>query len=418
MIDDILKNEAYLCYKFLIEHTIFIKGHPGYGLTIDRTSRKNKASVASSGFMLSALVIGIERGYDSYETNLERAIYTLKNFSENIPHYMGMFAHYIDTNTGERYKKCEYSTIDTVLFLNGMITVDSYFDHELIHKYAKEIYERIQWNDFTFDHNGHLQFHMAYNDQADGDYVENNKTGWIFHWSMMAEQLSMYFLAAGSNEVTPKIAKDLFLGFERYTGGYQGINFVYSPLGTLFVHQYSHAWVDFGKYYDLKGFDWFENSQKACLACKKYCDDLKEEHPSFKLAWGLSSCDGPKGYHSYGHPPFGWDYDHNREDLIKRTDGTIALYALVASLPFVPDLVKETLEQLLAKYPELFGPYGLYDSFNLTDHLWIGEEYLGIDKGITLLMIDNYYYHTTWDNYMNHAIIKNAIEKLGFIKKE
>ncbi len=417
MIDDILKNEAYLCYKFLIDHTIFESGHPGYGLTIDRTSNRMKASVASSGFMLSALVIGAERGYDLYEINLERAKNTLKNFAENISHFMGMFAHFINTENGTRYKKCEYSTIDTALFLNGMLTADSYFDDEEVHKYTKQIYERIDWNKFVFIHNDHLQFHMAYNDKEGGDYLEDDHVGWIYHWSMYAEQLSMYFLAAGSNQVKSKTAIDLFLGFERYNGGYKGTNFVYSPLGSLFVYQYSHAWFDFSKYYDPKGFDWFENSKQACIACKKYCDDLSSEHKTFKDAWGISACDGPKGYRGYGNPPFGWDFDHNREDLIKRTDGTIALYALVSSLPFVPELVKNTLANVLQKYPELNGPYGLYDSFNVTDEIWIGTEYLGIDKGITLLMIDNYYYHTTWDNYMKHSIIKRGVEKLGFIKK-
>lgn len=417
MIDDLLKKEAYLCYKFLIEHTIFEEGHPGFGLTIDRTSKKNMASIASSGFMLSALVIGVERGYDSYETNLFRAKYTLKNFAENIPHYMGMFAHYINSDNGNHYKKCEYSTIDTTLFLNGMITADSYFDDEDIHNYTKKIFERIEWEKFTFIHDGHLQFRMAYNDIVGGDYLENNNIGWIYHWNMYAEQLTMYILAAGSNEIKEKTAADLFLGFERYTGGYKGTNFVYSPLGSLFVYQYSHAWFDFNKYYDLKGFDWFENSKKACLVCKKYCDDLKDEYPTFKDAWGLSSCDGPKGYSGYGNPPFGWDYDYKEEYLTKRTDGTVALYALVASLPFVPELVKNTLENLLKKYPEIIGPYGLYDSINMTDKLWIGKEYLGIDKGITLLMIDNYYYQTTWNNYMKHNIIKEGTKKLNFIRK-
>lgn len=417
MVDNILKNEAYLCYKFLIDHTNFEKNHPGCGLTIDRMSKNNMASVASSGFMLSALVIGVERGYDSYETNLVRAINTLANFANNIPEYLGMFAHFVDPTTGKHYKKCEYSTIDTVLFINGMLTVDSYFDDEQIHNYAKKIFERIEWNKFIFDNNGNLQFRMAYNDKEGGDYLGNNQVGWIYQWSMLAEQLSMYILAAGSDDVSEKDAIELFLGFERYNGGYKGTNYIYSPLGSLFVYQYSHAWFDFDKYYDLKGFDWFENSRQACIASKKYCDDLKNEYPTFQYAWGLSACDGPNGYHGYGNPPFGWAKDHKSDYLIKRTDGTIAIYALVSSLPFLPNEVKSTISKLVEKYPEINGQYGFYDSINLSDNLWIGKDYLGIDKGITLLMIDNYYYQTTWNYYMKHNIIKAGIKKLGFIRK-
>ena len=80
MIDKLLQQEAYLSYKFLIDHTVFDEHHPGCGLTIDRTSRDDMATIAASGFMLSGLVIGVERGWDTYETNLHRAYITLNNF--------------------------------------------------------------------------------------------------------------------------------------------------------------------------------------------------------------------------------------------------------------------------------------------------------------------------------------------------
>ena len=73
-----------------------------------------------------------------------------------------MFVHYCNFETGERYKTCEYSTIDTTLFINGMMTVDSYFDDEVIHVYAKKIYERINWNKFVFKRRGRYVFRMAY----------------------------------------------------------------------------------------------------------------------------------------------------------------------------------------------------------------------------------------------------------------
>lgn len=144
---------------------------------------------------------------------------------------------------------------------------------------------------------------------------------------------------------------------------------------------------------------------------------MQDKFPTFKDAWGLSACDGPKGYKGYGNPPFGWNHDIGRKDLVERTDGTVALYALLASLPFTPEIVKETVGNLYEKHPELFGKYGFCDSFNITKDIWIGEEYLGIDKGITLLMIDNYYHQTTWKYFMENDIVKRGIKKLQFIKK-
>lgn len=419
MADQILQQEAYDSYRFLIDHTNFKEGSKGYGLTLDRSNNPNSASIAGSGFMLSGLVIGVERKWDSYETNLKRAQLTLQNFYHHIPHFEGMFVHYCNFETGERYKTCEYSTIDTTLFINGMMTVDSYFDDEVIHVYAKKIYERINWNKFVFKRRGRYVFRMAYNDIVGGDYVGKQKPGWIYHWSMMAEQLSMYVLAAGSKKVKAKRAKELFLGFDRNLGGYHDYQFVHPPLGSLFIHQFSHAWFDFRLYYDLKGYDWFRNSIQATLGNYAYCQDQRINFKTFQsYLWGLSSCDGPKGYSGYGAPPFGNYESFDKPFLKLRTDGTVALYAMLASLPFCSELVKTSVKDLLSMHPEVKGDYGFYDSINLEEGNWIGKNYLSIDKGITLLMIDNYYHQTNWHYYMKHPVIQQAIQKLAFVKKE
>lgn len=414
-VDIVLKEEAHSCYRFLIENTNFKDGSPGYGLTLDRSSNPIKASIAGSGFMLSALAIGVVNGWDDYQTNLLRARNAFKNIYHNIPHYMGMFSHYLEFESGRRYKKSEYSTIDTAIFVNGMLTADHFFQDSIISEYAQKILERIDWEHFIFEFKGRKVFRMAYNDIMGGDYLKETEFGWIHHWSMYAEQLTMYLLAAGSLDA--ELAKELYLGFERTVGGYGELQFVYTPLGSLFVYQYSHAWFDFENYYDLTGFDWFKNSRQAVLANYQYCRDNGEFRTFRKGFWGLSSCDGPKGYRGYGMPPF-TSYGTLHKELGKRTDGTVALYGIFASLPFAPEIVKETVEKTLLSYPELKGEYGYYDSVNFENGMWIGSDYLSIDKGITLLMIDNYYRRTTWNNYTNHELIQKAVEKLAFKKKE
>ncbi|HHX79849.1 MAG TPA: hypothetical protein GX692_02145 [Acholeplasmataceae bacterium] len=416
MIDRILNEEAYACYRFLIDNTNFKEGSSGYGLTLDRSSNRTMSSIAGSGFMLSALVIGVVNKWDDYQTNLLRARNTLVNFYENVPNYKGMFLHYLEFESGKRYKKSEYSTIDTTIFVNGMLTVDHFFKDDVIKEYTQKIFERIDWEHFIYELNGRKVFRMAYNDIIGGDYLEDNKLGWIHHWNMFSEQLTIYLLAAGS-KLKPEVVKELFLGFERTVGGYGNYQFVYTPLGSLFVHQYTHAWFDFDKYYDLTGYDWFRNSNQAVLANYQYCQDHKEYQTFQKGFWGLSSCDGPKGYRGYGAPPF-ITYGSACEEMLKRTDGTVALYGIFASLPFAPEIVKQTVKKTLTLYPELKGDYGYFDSVNFENEMWIGRDYLSIDKGITLLMIDNYYRRTTWNNYTNHELIQKAIEKLAFKKKD
>jgi len=408
MVDRILNAEAHSCYRFLIDNTNFEEGSPGYGLTLDRSSNPVMASIAGSGFMLSALAVGAANGWDNHRTNLLRARNTLINFYNHFPHYHGMFAHYLEFATGKRYKKTEYSTIDTMIFVNGMLTVDRYFQDELVSEYARKIFNRINWEHFITEIKGRKVFRMAYNDIVGGDYLEKEASGWIHHWNMYAEQLTLYFLAAGSDMV-PELAKDLYFGFERTGGGYKEHQFIYTPLGSLFVYLYSHAWFDFAGFLDMNGLDWFKNSEQAVLANYKYCRENESFETFRKGFWGLSACDGPKGYRGYGMP-------HNTVG-VERLDGTVAIYGILASLPFAPKIVKETVEKVLLAYPGLQGPYGFYDSVNLENGLWIGTDYLSIDKGITLLMIDNFYRRTTWDNYTNHELIQKAIKKLGYRKR-
>lgn len=418
MIDQILSKESYESYRFLIDHTNFIPNSFGYGLTLDRQSNLDKASIASSGFMLTSLVIGVVQKWDSYEVNLKRAQATLKNFYENIPHFFGMFVHYVDFHTGKRYKKSEFSTIDTMLFINGMLVVDCFFDDAIIHEYSSKIFLRINWKKFIFKKNGRYLFRMAYNDLIKGDYLPDGQLGWIHQWDMMAEQLTMYVLASGSRTINEKLAKKLYLGFDRLVGGYDHYQFVYSPLGSLFVHQYSHAWFDFERNVDLKGFNWFINTQNVIKANYQYCQDQRINFKTFnEYSWGLSACDGPRGYEVYGAPPFDID-GFDKGSLDKRTDGTVAIYAMLASLPFCPDLVKNAIQKLVIAIPELIGPYGFYDSFNFENNKWIGKDYLSIDKGISLLMIDNYYHKTTWHYYMKHDFIQKGMKKLGFIDRK
>jgi len=416
MEDKILSREAYDCYRFLIDHTNFTNSSTGYGLTLDRINNPERASIAGTGFMLSALVIGAINGWDKPECNRRRAFYTIKNFYDNIPHYNGMFAHYLEYANGKRYKKCEFSTIDTALLISGMLTADSYFDMPELSAFVDKIYQRIDWNKFVFTYRHRFVFRMAYNDITGGDYLQEANQGWIYRWSMMAEQLIMYILAAASPAVSSQLAKKLFLGFERTNGGYRDNWFVYTPLGSLFVYQYSHAWFDFRKYYDMSGYCWFNNSIQAVKANYNYCCDRKNDYKTFAAGlWGLSSCDSPNGYCGYGAPPF-ITYD-NIDKFKERTDGTVAVYAILGSLPFAPEIVKATVCNLADNYSQIIGPYGFYDSINL-DAAWISNDCLAIDKGITLLMIDNYYNETNWRYFMKHRLIKEGVRKLAFIRKE
>jgi hypothetical protein len=181
-------------------------------------------------------------------------------------------------------------------------------------------------------------------------------------------------------------------------------------VGSLFTYQFSHAWFDLRNTADRSGVDWFENSIKAVKANRQYCFDNSDALKTFESgAWGLSACDGPKGYiGDYGSLPSGVGFRKHY------TDGTIPPYGAAGSVVFLPNECIETLELYYSRFPECWGEYGFKDAFNLDVFpSWFGEDYIGIDKGISLLMIENYRSGLIWDVFMKNEHVKQGMKKCG-----
>lgn len=387
----------------------------GYGLIPDGTAKPEIASIAAVGFGLSAYPIGVKNGYITYEQGLVTVQKTLQTFAERIPHFKGFFIHFVKTLTGEPRKNSEFSTIDTAIFLCGAITCDAFFDDKEVHRLFKIIFDRVDWNAFMFDFHGKRCFRMAYNPTKGGDYRAHTEDPWIWQWNMTAEQLCMYFLAAGSDSVSAEDAKALYNGFDRKVGEYAGYKYVYSPSNPLFVYQYSHSWIDFANYVDAEGFDWFENSRVATLANREWCIRHRLKYPIFnENMWGITACLTPQGYRGQGVLP--------TDDLVHRdghTQGVVPPCGPAGSIVFTPEIVKTALQHIKKTYPSSFGEYGFTDGIALLSGQtpWICPHYIGINKGITVLMLDNYLHGTTWNLFMNHPLMVKAVQKLGFSKR-
>lgn len=407
---NLLEKELYQSFQFFFKEANHNLNSKGYGLILDNTKNRDMASIASVGFGLSAYVIGVENKYITYAKGKELVINTFHTFLDNVENFNGFFPHFLKLDTGETYRKCEYSTIDTVIFFNGAITCDSYFDEPEIHLLFKKLFDRLNFLPFIKEFNNKKVFRMAYNPNVGGDYRGHQEDPWIFQWHMYAEQLSMYFLAAAKDNVDSNLAKELYNGFLRKSGTYKDYKYLYCPTNALFVYQYSHAWIDFRKIRDEFGFDWYENSRIATLANREYCIDKKNTYPILnKSFWGLTACLTPNGYHNQCIEPN--DFENKEEHVF----GVLAPSGPLGSIPFTPKEVKAVVKELESKYMEAFKEYGFTDGIALeNDKLWISQEYIGINKGITVLMIDNYLNGTTWKYFMKHELIKKAIVKLGF----
>lgn len=402
---ELLDLEMRKCFDFFWETSNHEKDSPGYGLMLDWSNNPAVSSIASVGFALTGIVIGILHKYITYEAGLERVKGTLHTLLYNVPHFEGFFVHFCHMDTAKRYKSCEYSTIDTALCLNGVLVADAFFKDEEVHRMSEELLNRTDYGKFIFYRGQKAFLHMSYNDIVGGDYAKD-RAGFIGAWDMTAEQMMMYIQAAGQDNIDEETAKNLYMSFDRPYGTYKGIGCYYEPAGVLFVHQYSHCWFKFLDYKGCDGIDWAANTRNATLAQILWCRDQKHIKTFREGLWGVSAFDGKNGYVVHGTVP--------SKTMKPNSDGTIGPCAIAGSLPYTYEESTQALLYLYEHHPAMWGPYGFYDSMN-SEQDWYANTYLGIDKGETMLMINNALYGEVWDIYMSHPRIKKAIKKLGMI---
>jgi len=393
-------------FEYFMNFSNFDEKTSGYGLTPYHTNNLEVASIAATGFHLSSYVIGVENFYISFSDAKYKIIKILETLYLSVDHYKGFFAHFVDTKTGKRHKKSEYSTIDTALALNGVMTVSSYFGDDRITELSNLIINRVDWAFLIYDMAGKKMLHMAYNPDKDGDYA-NGKPGFIHHWSMFAEQLMMYVLIASSH-VDNETAKALYDNFDRVKGSYKGHEYFHSPGNSLFIYQFPQAWLNLKNIKDDAGICWYDNAVSATLGHRAFCIKHQNQYKTFsKRSFGLSASDSPKGYRVFHAIP-------SVNDKYE-TDGTISPHAMIGSLPLTP---KESLAGIkyMRRIPGLWQKYGFMDAYNQEDGLWISSRYISIDKGLETLMANAFLTNTIRNAYMSHPLIIKGMEVLKWQK--
>ena len=395
-IDEIIEFEMKGSFDYFWEQANTDMDSPGYGLIRDRyPGSEGIASIAAVGFGLTAYLVGIEKGYITREAGMERVNHTLDTLL-SLDRVEGFYYHFLDMKTGKRAWNSEVSSIDTAILMMGVLSAGEYFAGEIETK-AQELYEEVNWTWFLDESRN--MFYMAYRPEK----------GFEGHWDFYAEQLMLYVLAAGSD--THPIDSLPYYTFTRHKAKYgTGQPFIHSWFGSIFTHQFSHAWIDFRGRTDKKEVNWFENSVEASLAQVNFAAAMDEKYLTLgPNAWGLTACDGPDGYNGlYGAPPSGFD---NKAHLV---DDTVPPAGAIGSIVFVP----EAAERAMAYYyslDQLNGKYGFLDAFNLSRD-WYASDWIGIDKGITLLMLANYQDNIVYKITMENKSILQGLNLLEIIE--
>ena len=369
------------------------QANPKTGMVQDRCdvrggSPGTVASIAATGFGLTALCIGAKREFVSSTAALERVYVALNFLWKKLPLHRGFFYHWGDINTGERVWDSEVSSVDTAILLCGVLACREHFRHPGITQLADLIFDRVDWTWLSED-TGLLSHGWT------------PEIGFLSsRWDYYSELMMMYLLGLGST--SHPLKQDTWNAWKRLTFEYDGLRYIGS-FAPLFVHQYSQAWFDFRHKRDQYA-DYFENSAVATEAHRRFCLELGKQFPDYTDdLWGITASDSPhNSYIVWGGPP-----------AVGPIDGTVVPSAAGGSLPFLPEPTLRVLKTIRTRYPSAWCKYGFVNAFNpLTN--WYDRDVIGIDTGITLLMAENLRTGFVWDTFMKAPEASVGMQRAGF----
>ena len=370
------------------------QGSPNTGMVKDRCNvnanrQGDASSIAATGFGLTALCIGAQRGFISAGAALERVFATLRFLWKKLPNHRGFFYHFANPETGERMFDSEVSSVDTTILLCGVLTCRQHFRHPAVAELANLIFSRVDWTWLSEDTS--LLTHGW-----------SPEIGFLpSRWDYYSELMMMYLLGMGSSAhpLDPKT----WNAWKRLTFEYDGLRYIGS-FAPLFIHQFSQAWFDFRGMRD-KYANYFQNSITATEVHRRFCLELGKQFPDYSEdLWGITASDSQQGYVVWGGPPASGPID-----------GTVVPSATGGSLPFLPGATLRVLKSIRSRYPSAWTKYGFLNAFNPLNN-WYDTDVIGIDTGIILLMAENLRTGFVWDTFMKSPEARRGMERAGFQK--
>ncbi len=401
------------------------EANPANGLVRDNTRYGSPSSIAAVGLALACYPVAVERGYLTREEAAARVGTTLKFFAESpqglepdATGHRGFFYHFLDLRTGRRAHGCELSTMDTAILLAGALTAAEYFDLDRadeaeIRRLADSLFQAAEW-DWALD--GGLALRHGWT--PEGGFLS-------YRWQGYSEAILLYVLALGSPS-HPIPAES----YAAWTASYEwktiyGLEYLFG--GPLFMHQLSHLWIDFRGIRDAfmreKGIDYFENSRRATFVQQLYAERNPRGFQGYSRdVWGITASDGPgPAVRRIGGRLRRFDDYRARGVPYGPDDGTLSPWAVIASLPFAPEIVLPTFVSLLRKYPEMRTHYGFLCSLNPTFGAdgrgrgdWVAKGYYGLDQGPVILMIENFASGMIWRLMRRCRPLVDGLTRAGF----
>lgn len=369
-------------------------------------------TTGGTGFGLMGIVAGIERGFIPRDSAVAR-LNKIAGFLEKAPRFHGAWPHWLNGETGgaRAFSKKDNGgdIVETSFLAQGFIVVREYLkngseDEQKVAQKYDELWKGIEW-----------------------DWYTNNRNGLIWHWSPEYE-FEKNFLIEGYNEclityVMAASSPDHAINAEAYHEGWaRGGDIVTDveaygmPLilkhntrgdkgGPLFWAHYSYLGLNpkglsdkYANYWDLN-----VNHSKINY---EYCQENPKNFETYgPNSWGLTASytrkeDGGVGYTA--HSP-----DDDR--------GVVSPTAAISSIPYTPEHSLDAMRYFFTDLNDLvWGPAGFYDAYSLEGEKWVAPQYLAIDQGPMVVMIENYRSGLIWNLFMQAPEVQQGLDKLGF----
>lgn len=423
---------------------------PRTGMVVDRSS-VTKVSVAGVGFQLSAIPIGVERGWITRAQAQERALLILRMLEANKTNRKaGLFYHYVDgADAGVSAEGYEVvvSTIDSAILFAGVLTASSYFGGEVA-EIGDRLFEAADWNFFLSAAEEPKPFERGWISLGWKPADKKNPTGpgslLPFYWVDAGdEQRLVTFLAACAPRDEHRVHPNVYYRLRRMMGEHADIGpmFFFPWSGALFTSFFAHCWIDYAAagpddpksrgIENRPAIDWWENARRAvALHRSKRAQSPHAHIRADEHLWGMTAMDARDGYRVPGLFPKrinvrGWARDFDYPDATPKDDhgdGTIAPYgpgcsimfeptASVAALRHFASLTRADGSPLVWRDPAT-GGYGFFDSFNLGTG-WVAPEHVAIDQGPLILAIENARTGRVWRWFGQHRWVQAGAERLG-----
>ncbi|RDC64158.1 glucoamylase family protein [Adhaeribacter pallidiroseus] len=373
--------------------------HPISGMARERTNSGDLVTSGGTGFGISALIVGVSRGWIPRAEAVER-LTKMGEFLKKADRFHGAWSHWLDGSTGKVIafspKDNGGDLVETSFLINGLLAARTYFNgsdaaETALRNTITQLWETVEWDWYASRGDGQLYWHWS----PDYNWEMNLP---IRGWN---ECLITYILALSSptHAISPAVYQNTFQG----TGfiNEQPLEGYLLPIGPgyggpLFFAHYSFLGLDPRQMQDSYAFYWQQNV-KHTLINRAYCMHAAPKNYGYQAGlWGLTASDDPDGYKA--HQPI----DDN---------GTMAPTAAISSMPYTPYYSMQVLRNLYTNLGnQLYGKYGFFDAYNRSRG-WIAKDYLAIDQGPIVIMIENYRTGLLWDLFTKIPEVQNGLTK-------